>query len=254
MFFLNFMYEISTLKECSGILVRDVSGKIIHGRNLDFFAWDLLAKLVVNVEYYQGKKLIYSVDTVVGSVFALTGIRHGAFAINVDTRKVNGFYHNLINVLIDDAIPDVWLLRKVLEEEYTYENALERLKTTRIGGPVYYVVSGTKPNEGAVIERDSNAVHGFYTLNSTTWFLVQTNYDRDQPDPFHDPRRIAVENRIREHGQAGFNEKLLFEEFMTVWPTFNIATIMTAIMVPATGYHNTTVWYASNPSGRQTDS
>jgi len=38
---------------------------------------------------------------------------------------------------------------------------------------------------------------------------------------------------------------------MTIWPTFNIATIMTAIMVPSTGYHNTTVWYALNPSGPQ---
>lgn len=146
MFFLNFMYEFSTLKECSGILVRTSTGKVIHGRNLDFFMWDLLAKLVVNVQYYQGSKLLYSVDTVVGSVFALTGIRHGAFAINVDTRKVKGFYHDIINVLVDDAVPDVWLLRKVLEQETNYHDALERLKTTRIGGPVYYVISGVKPN------------------------------------------------------------------------------------------------------------
>ena len=39
--------------------------------------WDLLSKLIINVEYYQGSKKIYSVDTVAGSVFALTGIRHG---------------------------------------------------------------------------------------------------------------------------------------------------------------------------------
>lgn len=99
-----------------------------------------------------------------------------------------------------------------------------------------------------MIERDSDGVHGFYTLNSTTWFLVQTNYDRDQPDPRHDPRRVPVENRIRERGQGGFTEKVLFEDFMTVWPTFNIATIMTTIMIPSASYHNTTVWYAQNPS------
>ncbi len=44
------------------------------------------------------------------------------------------------------------------------------------------------------------------------------------------------------------NEQVLFEKFMSQWPTFNIATIMTAIMVPATGYRNTTVWYGSNPT------
>jgi len=77
--------------------------------------WDLLARLIVNIEYYQGKKLVYSVDTVVGSVFALTGIRHGAFAINVDTRKGKNVLADLISVFWDDATPNVWLLRKILE-------------------------------------------------------------------------------------------------------------------------------------------
>jgi len=43
------------------------------------------------------------------------------------------------------------------------------------------------------------------------------------------------------------------ENFMSEWPTFNIATIMTAIMVPATGYHNTTVWYGNNPVRAKTN-
>lgn len=34
---------------------------------------------------------------------------------------------------------------------------------------------------------------------------------------------------------------------MSLWPTFNIATIMTAVMVPADSYHNVTVWYGENP-------
>jgi len=81
--------------------------------------------------------------------------------------------------------------------------------------------------------------------------LVQTNYDRDQADPFHDPRRIGVENRLRKIDRTHFNETDLFESFMSVWPSFNIATIMTAIITPSTGYYNTTVWYADNPSGPQ---
>lgn len=116
LFFLNFMYEYSSIKACSGILIRNFEGKVIHGRNLDFEMWDLLAKLVVNIEYHQGKKLVYSVDTVVGSVFALTGIRHGAFAINCDTRKGKNVLGDLISVFWQDAIPNVWLLRKILEE------------------------------------------------------------------------------------------------------------------------------------------
>lgn len=32
-FFINFMYEFSTLKACSGVLVRNDEGKILYGRN-----------------------------------------------------------------------------------------------------------------------------------------------------------------------------------------------------------------------------
>jgi acid ceramidase/N-acylethanolamine-hydrolysing acid amidase len=88
-------------------------------------------------------------------------------------------------------------------------------------------------------------------LSDSNWFIIQTNYDRDEPDPFHDPRRIGVENRLRKYGNR-VTEKSLFDDFMTLWPTFNIGTIMTAIMVPGTGFHNTTAWYQSNPSAPQT--
>jgi len=71
----------------------------------------------------------------------------------------------LISVLVDDAIPTCWLLRKVLEEEPSYNAAIKRLKGTRIGGPVYYIVSGINPYEGMVIERDVNAVHAYYELS-----------------------------------------------------------------------------------------
>ena len=39
LFFLNFMYEFSTFKACTGLLIRNDEGKILHGRNLDFEMW-----------------------------------------------------------------------------------------------------------------------------------------------------------------------------------------------------------------------
>lgn len=76
--------------------------------------WDILAKLLVRVEYYRGGKKKFNSDLIVGSVFALTGSKQGAFAVNVDTRYAKNFESDLISVLIDDAIPTCWLLRKVL--------------------------------------------------------------------------------------------------------------------------------------------
>ncbi len=204
------MYEFSTIKACSTLLVRSSSGTVYHGRNLDFQFMRLLAPLVAQVDYYDGAKLIYTVDTVVGSVFALTGIRYGAFAVNVDTRTTDKNLNVLWSILLEGGIPDVWLVKRVLQEQDNYHDAVKRLKNTLIAAPVYFMVSGVKANEACVIERAPNSVHGFYQLSNTTWFLVQTNYDRDQPDPSTDPRRIAVENRIVEQGKAGFNEKVLF--------------------------------------------
>ena len=129
---------------------------------------------------------------IVGSVFALTASKPGYFSANVDTRTAKDFGTDLISVLIDDAIPTCWLLRKVFDEETSYATAVRRLKSTRIGGPVYFIVAGVNPFEGIVIEREVNSVHASYELNSTNWFLVQTNYDRNQPDPKIDERRIPA--------------------------------------------------------------
>lgn len=247
LFFLNFMYEFSTFKACTGIVLRNDQGKILHGRNLDFEMWELFSKLVVNVEYYNGSEKVYSVDTVAGSVFALTGIRHGAFSVNVDTRKAKDFSQDLVSVLAKQAYPTVWLVRRVLEDQSNFAAAINRLKTEIIGGPVYFIVAGVGANEGAVIERDTNVTHAFYQLSAETWFLVQTNYDRDQPEPVYDTRRAPVEAKLKERGNKGLSEQVLLDDFMFKWPTFNIATIMTAIISPSASYHNTTVWYGYNP-------
>jgi len=48
-FFINFMYEFSTIKACTGVVMRNEEGHIIHGRNLDFSMWELLAGLTATV-------------------------------------------------------------------------------------------------------------------------------------------------------------------------------------------------------------
>lgn len=58
-----------------------------------------------------------------------------------------------------------------------------------------------------VIERETDSVHAYYELSEANWFIVQTNSDRDVPDPIIDPRRIPVENRLRERGNAHFEEQ-----------------------------------------------
>ena len=53
--------------------------------------YELLGSMVAKIEYYKGDQKIYSDDTVAGSVFSLTGIRHGAFAISVNARHPRNY-------------------------------------------------------------------------------------------------------------------------------------------------------------------
>ena len=229
--------------------MRNKDGTVLHGRNLDFEMWELISKLLVTIDYYKDGKFLYSSDSVAITAFALTGMKPGAFSMNVDTRYTRDFSQNLVSIIKNNTIPVCWLLRKIFEEETTYEAASKRLRETPISAPVYYIIAGAQPNEGMVIERATNGTHAYYELNEERWFLVQTNYDRDQPEPIYDQRRIVMENRVRERGQDFTVDNVLKEMF--TWPNFNIATIMTAVMVPSKSYHNVTAWYGLNPEEKK---
>lgn len=180
----------------------------------------------------------------------MTGVKNGAFGISVNARHSKES-QTLISILKQNNIPALWLVRKIFIEEETYAAATKRLLETNISCPIYFIVSGLKDNEGMVIEKDTDGVKAYYELDEVHWFLVQTNSDRDVPDPIHDPRRIPVEKRMEERGNANFDENVLFKNFMSEWPSFNIATIFTDIMIPATGYTNTTMWYGADPKQQQ---
>jgi hypothetical protein len=42
----------------------------------------MLSKLVVTINFFEGKQIVYSGNFFVGSVFILTGVRHGAYGIS----------------------------------------------------------------------------------------------------------------------------------------------------------------------------
>jgi hypothetical protein len=90
LFFVNFMYEFSTATKtfpiCSSVVVRNSSNNILHGRNMDFFLWNRLSLLQAKVQFYRAGAYVATIDTYVGSVWALTAIKEYAFSITVDTR------------------------------------------------------------------------------------------------------------------------------------------------------------------------
>jgi len=116
------IYEFTTIKACSSIIVRNETGDVLHGRNMDFEFFDRFSRLSAQVQVFKGGKYIYTLDAYVGSVFALTGFKPNAFSITVDTRAnlEENFMDVLANLIEKNYIPSVWLVRKVFEEETTW--------------------------------------------------------------------------------------------------------------------------------------
>lgn len=179
--FLQFIYEFSV--GCSGIVVRNSENQILHGRNMDFPGFEYISKLMAVVDFYVGDQKICTVDAVVGLVSVLTGIKDQKFAINEDTRFIKREGKTIMDVLYNIFVrqyePSAWLLRKTLIFEDSFTDARNILSTTTVTAPIYYIISGTQPNEGTVIEKNIEGANAIYDLNATQWFLVQTNYDRD---------------------------------------------------------------------------
>lgn len=228
----------------------------MHGRNWDFEFFVFFSRLSATVDFVQGDQYVATAEMVVGSSLILTGIKNGEYAVTVNARKntVATFTDICINLLVKNYIPPDFFLRIVLQEAKNFDQAVQMLNQTNLATAIYYAISGVNNNQAVVIERDPDSVHGFYQINETNWFLVQTNYDRNVPDPIHDPRRIPAEKRLEKIGQ-GITINQLFSDVMTKWPTFNLATILTFMAIPSTSYRNTSLWYGRNggPYNHQLD-
>ena len=124
-----------------------------------------------------------TVEMIVGAAMVLTGMKKGEYAITVNARKdaPESFIEACTNLLIKNYVPPDFLLRNIVQEAKTYNEALKMLNSTNIAASMYYTISGKENFEGAVLERNPTSIHAFYAINSTNWFLVQTNYDRDRP-------------------------------------------------------------------------
>ncbi len=119
------------------------------------------------------------------------------------------------------------------------------LQTGNLASQVYYIISGTKNYEGAVIARDSFKpvlVDHLGHNGSDNWFLVQTNHDRNKIDPERDYRRVPVEKRLRRLGN-NLTYQDAFDKIMSVSPSFNNKTIFSTIQAAEDGFFNTTVYF-----------
>jgi acid ceramidase len=160
----NIFYEVFTL--CTSIIGVDVNGNTMHARNLDFglfLGWDLkndtwqlselLRPLIVDVEYTRGGVVQYKTVTFVGFVGLINGVKPGVMSLSINERfGVYGGYIGLFEWFFNLNRNQAWITliaRDVLDQNITYDQAIQKLTDTPLIAPVYYIAASAE--KGKVI-------------------------------------------------------------------------------------------------------
>jgi len=202
----NIFYEIFTV--CTSIVAQDEQNKLYHARNLDFglfLGWDekthdwsvtqLLRKTIMNVEWKKQGKTVFKSVNFAGFVGVYNGVRPQRFTITANERfDLDGGYLGILKWLLGDNSQS-WmtlLVREVMETVDSYDEAIEKLSTTKLLAPVYYIVGGNSSGQGSIVVRSREGVVDVRTLNLTDpngWYVLETNYDPSKKPLFIDDRR-----------------------------------------------------------------
>jgi len=138
------------------------------------------------------------------------------YQLDESKNNLDDFFKNLYT--IENANANMTILRDNFEKSMTFDEYVKNMSESFTVSPAYYIISGVKKNEGVVIQKDAGDKVSVYTwLNESpnnsllmpknkdnTYFIVQTNFDRDTKDLEHnDERRYLAEKIIN-----GFHRNL----------------------------------------------
>jgi len=240
----NIFYEINPF--CTSIIGQDESGKLFHGRNLDFglmMGWDnanntwilteRLRDAMIIVDFQRDGKTIYSGAHFVGYIGMLTAVKKNAFTMTINARfGLEDKYMGILQWLDGQSNGQMvaFLSRQTFENATNYDSAMETFSNAELVAPIYFIIGGTKKNEGAVITRSRTKPDDVMTLKrNNSWYLLQTNYDNWKKPLFVDDRRTPGNKCMKELTRKGMNFKGLFNVLSTK-PNYNKMTTYTALM------------------------
>ena len=218
----NIFYEIFTV--CTSIIAQDDNGHLKHARNLDFglfLGWNStthewaisshLRKMVVNINWIKDGKILFVSNNFAGFIGIYNGMKKGAFALTANDRFDSlGGYVGIIRWMIGLEPHSrwmTWLARETLEQANSYAEAYDHLANTPMLSPVYFILSGVQPYEGAIISRTLNGTVQNQTVKMDPdspygWYLLQTNYDPNTEVLYIDDRRTPGNICMRKLGRS----------------------------------------------------
>ena len=171
----------------------------------------------------------------------------GGFTFSMDARCQGGLlFYNLLEALIEGSMTPCQHSRLVMENSNSFEEAVKGFETGNLINDGYFIVGGMKSSEGAVVSRDRNRNADTWRIDQNeehgSWYVLETNYDHWEVAPSADDRRTPGNQHMTQLGIQGITPQHLYDDVMTVWPTFNPHTDVTCIMSAAQELFNCTAW------------
>jgi acid ceramidase len=260
----NVFYEVFTV--CTSIVAEDEQGKLYHARNLDFglfLGWnekthdwaitERLRKTIVNVDWKKGGKTIFKSVNFAGFVGVYNGVRPKAFTVTANERfdLKDGGYIGILKWLMGDNSAS-WmtlLVREVMENATSYNEAVQRLSNTKLMAPVYYIVGGNSSGQGSIIVRSRTETLDVVTLNTSDpngWYVLETNYDPKSKPLFIDDRRTPGNECMQKLGRQNVSFSGLFNVLSST-TNLNKLTAYTTLMQVDTGTLETYIQKCPDP-------
>ncbi|XP_041756623.1 N-acylethanolamine-hydrolyzing acid amidase isoform X3 [Coregonus clupeaformis] len=223
-------------KFCTSIVAQDTSGRLYHGRNLDY-PHDILRNLTINILFLKNGTVAYRGTSFAGYIGLWTGQSPNKFTISGDQRGEDHWWNwwkNWVSAFLLKRSPVSWLVRETLEEAADFQDAVMRLSKIPIITSVYYIVAGVKPGEGVVVTRDRKGPADIWPLEPLNggWFRVETNFDHWLPPPAKDHRRDAANKALNATGQDNINMNTMFK-VLSMNPVCSRSTVYTTTMSAA---------------------
>jgi len=246
----NMLYEMQSPTMCSGVLWALPNGTVLHGRNMDYsihFEYNGKTRNWPDVTYdyvvYKDKKPLYRATGWPAGGGISTAMRYNGWSFEQNTREAENEWHKNLAAAKKGGAVNGWVARRVMETEPDFEKAVQTLYATNFMAPQYFIMSGAKPWQGAVLTIDRGAKHlegtpAIQYLDKDKGYLVETNFDLNKVSP--EPR-LDVANAMLSEEPKTFVSKEHLMRFMRTPLLLNPSTVFSTVMVPATGDYRTTL-------------
>lgn len=246
----NLFYEFGTLGDrnkspigCTSIVSESFNHTIYHARNQDY-SLPGLSDITIQVQFIKNGKPLYVGNTFCGYVGLPTAMRYGGMSVSADSR-FDGGGANLfesIKYAKNGAKTIGHFIREMMENLDDYKMLIDKLNTTKVIAPAYYICAGTQSGEGAVVTRsrdgpDQSHKSGIWSLDANDdkngWFRLETNFDHWSS--ITDGRRQAATKNMEKIGRSNISLGNILDDVLSVKPVLAGDTVYTALMEPKDG-------------------